>query len=152
MMDKKECRRTLASIINPEDVYDKCMRKDHEIISKYLDELYEDCDIQKIKTLYFNYEFFENQLMSFVEADSCAYDKTRWLLKQYLEELAGGCPEQIPDGCCEVRRHYHPEFGAIEDWLRYIEVIDDLYRNGPTEKNLRGIKKMQLLHDEYLNR
>lgn len=135
----------------PEEVYDKWIRKDHEAVGQFLTEIYNDCDAEKIKSLYFNYEYLENQLLTFITADSQAYDKTRWVLKQYFERLIGGIPDEIPDDCDGCRKHYHPEFGTTDDWLDYIEIMNDMHRNGPTEKVMRGIKRMQILHQEYLN-
>ena len=137
---------------DPEEVYDKWLRKDHETVGKYLDSIFRDCENKQIRTLYFNYEFFENQILPFVESDCFAYKKTRWILKQYFEWLVGGCPDAIPDGIEGDRKYYHPEFGTTDEWLDFVKTIDDLYHNGPTEKNLRGIKRMQILYDKYMNR
>jgi hypothetical protein len=137
---------------NPEEVYDQWIRQDRETVSKYLDSIFEDCDDKKIRTLYFNYEFFENQILRFVASDCFAYEKTHWILKQYFESLVGGVPDSIPDDYEGSRRTYHPEFGTTDDWMDFIATIHNLYHDGPTEKNLRGLRRMQILHDEYINR
>lgn len=136
---------------DPEQIYDKWIRKDHESVESFLSEVYEDCDVEKILSLYVNYEYLENQLLSFLESDGYAYGKTRWILKQYFEKLVGGIPDEIDEDFEGNRKCNQPEFGAIDDWLSFIEVMDDLYHNGPTERNLRGIRKMQNLYEEYLN-
>lgn len=136
----------------PEQIYDKWIRKDHEAVESFLAEIYKDCDVKKIASLYLNYEYLENQLLTFIAADFQAYDKAGWILKQYFERLIGGIPDEIPDGFEWQKKHYHPEFGTIDDWLNFVEVMDDMYHNGPTEKNLRGINKMRRLYDEFLNR
>jgi hypothetical protein len=157
MSTNKNLERILAMTMkldwdDPEQIYDKWIRQDHKAVESFLAEIYEDCDVKKITSLYVNYEFLENQLLQFIEADSQMYDKTRWILRQYFATLIGDCPDEIPDDFDGSRKHYHPEFGTTEDWLDFVEAMDDMYRNGPTEKNLRGIKRMQILYDEYVNR
>lgn len=137
---------------DPEQIYDKWIRQDHKAVESFLAEIYEDCDVKKIASLFVNYEYLENQILNFLESDGQAYDKTRWILKQYFEELIGGSPDAIPDDFEGSRRYYHPEFGTTRDWLDFIKTMDDMYYNGPTERNIRGIKRMQILYDEYVNR
>lgn len=137
---------------DPEQIYDKWIREDHKSVESFLSEIYEDCDVKKITSLYVNYEYLENQLLNFLPADSQSYDKTRWILKQYFESLIGGCPDAIYDDFEGSRKYYHPEFGTTDEWLDFVETMDDMYYNGPTEKNMRGIKRMQILYDEHMNR
>jgi hypothetical protein len=137
---------------NPEDVYDKWIRKDHDAAGSFLAEIYENCDDKKLQSLYFNYEYFENQILAFVESDSRAYDKARWVLKQYFEHLTGGIPDQIETKYDGTRAFFCPEFGETRDWIQFIEAMDDVYHNGLNDQNMRSVKKMQMLYDEYLNR
>jgi hypothetical protein len=136
----------------PESVYDKWIRKDQEAAGSFLAEIYEDCDTKKIESLYFNYEYFENQILGLVEADCHAYDKARWVLKQYFEFLIGGIPDQIEEKFDGTRAWFCPEFGETYDWLQFIESMDDLRHNGPNQKNINKMRYMMRLRDEHLNR
>jgi hypothetical protein len=153
MSENKNLDRILAITMkldwdDPEQIYDKWIRTDRKSVESFLSEIYEDCDVKKITSLFVNYEYFENQLLNFLPADSQAYDKTSWILKQYFEKLIGGIPDEISNNFEGTRRYYHPEFGTTDDWLYFVETMDDMYHNGPTEKNMRGIKRMQALYDE----
>lgn len=132
---------------NPEEIYDKWLREDHRIVGKFINELYDSEDDKKLRTLYFNYEFFENQLLTFLESDTFAYEKTHWILKQYFERLVGGIPDSIP----EFRKTYHPEFGDTSDWINFVETVDNIYHNGLTATNMRNVTRMHKLYEEYLN-
>jgi integrase len=137
---------------NPEEVYDTWLRKDHETVGKRLDSIFEDCDNKKIRTLYFNYEFFENQILAFVESDYFAYSKARWILKQYFKSLVGDIPDYIPDDYEGSRRTYHPEFGTTDDWMNFIKACDELYHDGMTAKVMKEFNRMNRLYEQYLNR
>lgn len=136
---------------NPEDVYDNWIRKDHDAAGDFLAGIYEDCDDKKLRSLYFNYEYFENQILAFVTSDSQAYDKVRWVLKQYFECLTGGIPDQIETKYDGTRAFFCPEFGETRDWIQFVEAMDDLHRNGLNDYNFKIMKKMRRLQEEYLN-
>ena len=156
----EETNRNLARILiladwdwnSPEEVHDKWLRKDKEAIGPFLEGLYPDCDTKKIANLYFNYGYLEDQIFPFVASDCFAYDKTRWILKQYFESLVGGIPDSIPNDFPESRRTYHPEFGMTDDWMMFVEAMQDLHANGLNDKNMKAMVRMRKLHEEYLNR
>ena len=137
---------------NPEEVHDKWLRKDKEAILPFLEQLYLDCDPKAIANLYFNYGYLEDQILAFVASDCFAYDKARWILRQYAETIVGGVPDDIPDDYEGSRRTYHPEFGTTDDWIEFIEAMQDLHANGLNDKNMRAMVRMRRLHEEYLNR
>lgn len=141
---------------SPEEVHEKWIRKDKEAIGPLLEDLYEDCDVEKLKFLYFNYEFLENQIQQFLEADSFAYDKSNWVLKQCFKDLVGECADELEGKWYDPnwigRKCTEPEFGTTKDWLNFVDAMIEMYNRGMTSKVMAEVKNIRLLQDEYLNR
>jgi hypothetical protein len=132
---------------NPEEINMKWFGKDHDTLREILSVIYPDCDIDNLAFLFHCYDYLENQILAFIEADGFAYDKSRWILKQYFEDLIGGAPDSID----ECRKTYHPEFGTTDDWLDFIKAAADMYRNGINTKNMKAFDRMSNLQSIYLN-
>lgn len=141
---------------NPEEINMQWFGQDRDTLENILRHLYPDCDTTKLAFLYQCYDFLENQIHMLLEQDGYAYDKSKWILKQYFKELVGSVPDFL-DPAWEnetylERKWNLPEFGDTDDWFDYIEAVADVYKNGLTDKNLKTINYMKRLQTKYMNR
>lgn len=142
---------------DPESINIKWFGKDFDTLHSILKLFYPDCDIDKLAFLFMCYDYLENQIRMLIEADGYAYDKSKWILKQYFTNIIGGVPDFLNpawenETYLDNRKWNEPEFGDTEEWLDYIEAVRDMYRNGLTDKTLKTINYMKRLQTQYLNR
>lgn len=140
---------------SPEDINVKWFGNEHDSLCEILEILYPDCDIDKLAFLFHCYDYLENQIQSFLDADGYSYDKSKWILKQYFESLVGGIPDELGDDKLDslyiTRQWNQPEFGATNEWLDFVNTAADIYRNGYTEKNMVAIARMRRLRQEFMD-
>lgn len=141
---------------DPESVNMQWFGADRTTLIKLLDAIYPDCDSKELAFLYQHYDYLENQIHAFIDADGMAYEKSNWILKQYFEELVGGIPDQLGedriDPLIVTRGCDKPEFGTTDEWLDFVKAMCDMYRNGPTDKNTIAIARMRRLRQAFLDR
>lgn len=141
---------------NPEEINMRWFGQDRDTLENILKHLYPECDTGRLAFLYKCYDFLENQIHQFLEADGMAYEKSNWILKQYFEHLVGGIPDGLEgdfyDPECAGRKCDQPEFGSTYDWIEFIDAMYDMYRNGMTKNVVKCLKYMHSKHEEYLNR
>ena len=140
---------------NPEEINMQWFGQDRDTLENILKHLYPDCDTAKLAFLYKCYDFLENQIHAFLDADGMTYDKSNWILKQYYEDLIGGIPDQLGedrlDPLVVTRKCDEPEFGTTDEWLSFVEAMYDMYRNGPTDKTMVAIARMRRLRQEFMD-
>jgi hypothetical protein len=82
-------------------------------------------DKGKPNFIYANYSFLEGHIRNLCEireGSACCADKSRYILKMYLEySITGEIPEFDPN----VEKYWIPNFGDNEMWIKY---CDSLYR------------------------
>ena len=79
----------------------------------------------KLKFVFVHYDFIERHLRSVIseyEGSCCETDKTRWLIRTYVQYLLTG---QLPK--VEERKYWHPRVIRISDWITWMDSIYDLY-------------------------
>jgi hypothetical protein len=82
-------------------------------------------DKSKPNFIYAKYSFLENHIRNLCEireGSACCADKSRYILKMYLEySITGEIPEFDPS----IEKYWIPNFGDNEIWIKY---CDSLYR------------------------
>lgn len=140
---------------NPEEVNMKWFGKEHDALYAILEAVYEDCDTDKLTFLFQCYDYLENQLSPFIPADSNYQFKVRWILRQYLEELIGGIPDELGEDMLDstyiTRKWNQPEYGTTSEWLEYVDAMYDMYRNGPSSKTMKTINNMYRLQQNFMD-
>lgn len=95
----------------------------------------------KADFLYVHYSFMEHnirELCSLREGSSCCADKSRYILKMFLEySLNGVVPEFNP----EIEEYWIPNFGDNEMWINFCESLIRLYY-GNTEEYLESYQAL----------
>ena len=158
---KNENLKSIISVMNlnwedPEEINIKWFGKEHDALHAILDEIYPDCDIDRLAFLFQCYDYLENQICAFIDADGMSYEKSKWILKQYFEELVGGIPDQLGEDRIDqlviTRECDKPEFGTTDEWIDFVKAMCDMYRNGPDIKNMKAIAYMQKLRQDFMDR
>ena len=91
--------------------------------------------------IYTNYEFLERNIRSLCilrEGDSCCADKSRYIIKMFLQYTIDG---KIPDFDPTIEKYYIPKFGDNEMWIRYCDSLYELY-HGKTEEYFTSYNKL----------
>ena len=82
-------------------------------------------DKYKPNFIYVNYSFLEKHIRNICilrEGSSCCADKSRYILRMYLEYSKNG---KIPDFNPNVEKYWVPNFGDNQMWINY---CDSLYK------------------------
>ena len=98
-------------------------------------------DKSKADFIFINYSFLENnirQLCTLREGSSCCVDKSRYILKMYLEyAIHGVIPEFNPD----EEQYWIPNFGDNKMWIDLCEGLYRLY-HGYTEEYFKSYNSL----------
>ena len=98
-------------------------------------------DKNKPNFIYQNYSFLESHIRNLCElreGSSCSADKSRYILKMYLNySITGEIPEFNP----EVEHYWMPNFGDNEMWMNYCDSLYQLYY-GKTEEYFKSYKSL----------
>lgn len=84
-------------------------------------------DKNKPNFIYANYSFLENHIRNLCvlrEGSSCCADKSRYILKMYLEYSITG---EIPSFNPNVEKYWVPNFGDNQMWVNYCDSLCRLY-------------------------
>lgn len=134
------------------------LKRGVELIANNLHEPSVCRDKNKPNFIYANYSFLERnirQLCILREGSSCCADKSRYILKMYLQYSIDG---KIPDFDPNLEKYWIPNFGDNKMWMEYCDSLCSLYY-GRTEMYFKAyndllqceIRKFKhLLHRWYL--
>lgn len=102
-------------------------------------------DSNKPNFIFINYSFLENNVRALCElreGSSCCADKSRHILKMFLQySITGEIPTFNPD----IENYWSPNFGDNQMWIELCDGLYELYY-GKTEKYLKAYNA--LLHCE----
>lgn len=98
-----------------------------------------------VSSIWMNYGLFDEQVACFlesVEGSACMYDKSGWLLRQYVEyKKSGALPDMSPEEKC----YWKPRFGTGQQWMNYIAGLGDMLY-GKNQKWAAAIKALMEAH------
>lgn len=115
-------------------------------------------DRNKPNFIYANYSFLESNIRELCilrEGSSCCADKSRYILKMFLQYSIDG---KIPDFDPNLEKYWIPNFGDNKMWIEYCDSLNALYY-GKTEDYFKAynallqceIRKFKhLLHHWYI--
>lgn len=133
-----------AKIKNPErfNIYiNHKLNKGVKLLVKSLHEPSICKDKNKPNFIYQNYDFLDahiRNLCELREGSSCCADKSRHILKMYLNySITGEIPEFNPN----VEKYWLPNFGDNEMWMNYCDSLYQLYY-GKTEEYFKAYKAL----------
>ncbi|WP_097025405.1 hypothetical protein [Clostridium peptidivorans] len=98
-------------------------------------------DKNKPNFIYANYGFLENHIKNLCvlrEGSSCCADKSRYILKMYLEYSITG---KIPSFNPNVEKYWIPNFGDNQMWVNYCDSLCRLYY-GYTEEYFKAYNSL----------
>lgn len=148
--------------INNPDTFD-CfinhkLKRSVELIANTLHEPSICKNKNKPNFIYTNYGFLERnirELCTLKDGSSCCADKSRYILKMYLNySIDGTIPEFNPN----VEHYWIPKFGDNEMWMKYCDSLYDLFY-GKTESYFKAYNDLlqcekrqfkHLLHRWYI--
>lgn len=134
---------------NPEQVFCLHCFTNEQNLRNVLKLLYPESDDVVLSFLFQHYDFVEHQIQSVLSdlsTDGGLCDKSRWVLKQWFNELTGKEVENIAE-----RKEYHPDFGHVNLWIQLCEVSMNIYYKGCTLSNMDFMKIMNKMAMEVLD-
>lgn len=115
-------------------------------------------DTSKPNFIYLHYDFLEHNIRELCvlrEGSACCADKSRSILKMYLEYSLTG---EIPQFDSSVENYWAPNFGTYEEWINLCDGLYHLYY-GKTEQYFKSYstliqseirKYKHILHTWYI--
>lgn len=105
-------------------------------IPNLLRRVYPEADnvvIDKVAFIYEHYDYLNNSVRPLVDMGfGCCADKTRWVIRQYLNKCLGKEVREIPHRHAKEHHYAHPDFGTIKHWMDYIDTLYTMYYRGFT--------------------
>lgn len=108
-----------------------------QLIESYLQEFGE--NRYQLAHIVLNYSFYSSnieRLVSARESFMCEADKSRWLIRSYVQYLKTG---QIFDMTVDEKCYWKPHFWSTQEWIEYFEALHALYY-GKFEKYFKCIQ------------
>lgn len=103
-------------------------------IPNLLRRVYPEADnetINKVAFIYEHYDYLDNSIRPLVDMGyGCCADKTRWVIRQYLNKCLGKELGEIPHRHAKEHHYGHPDFGTMKNWMDYTEVLYKMYYKG----------------------
>jgi hypothetical protein len=84
--------------------------------------------LNRLVFAYQHFHFLERNVNKLVDLGrGCCADKSSFIVKTYIKWLAGGKKPAFPDRNDEKHQYWHPDFGDIDLWYRFVESLESLY-------------------------
>lgn len=131
-----------------------------KFIPHLLKRVYPEIDgnaLHRVCFVYEQYDYLDHNIRPLVDMGvGCCADKTRWVIRQYLNWCLGDGVKEIPHRHSKDHRYSHPDFGDINHWMSYLESLYQMYYKGFNQalvesyNLLSGMKKSveTVIHEE----
>ena len=98
--------------------------------------------LSSIVFYYMHYDFLDNNVEKLVDMErGCCADKSRNVLKNYLNYLLSGEITEYHKRNDKEHKYWEPDFGTAQEWIDFVASLEYLYY-GHTEKYLNAISSL----------